>query len=95
MKIVVNRCFGGFSLSEKALAELGENWSEYGLYEEGRPWREDWRHDPKLVEVVERLGDEANGWSAKLEVVEIPDDVEWTIQEYDGQEWIAEKHRTW
>ena len=22
-------------------------------------------------------------------------DVEWYIEEYDGQEWVAEKHRTW
>ncbi len=25
----------------------------------------------------------------------IPDDVKWQIEEYDGLEWIAEKHRTW
>jgi hypothetical protein len=30
-----------------------------------------------------------------LEIVEIPDDVEYTIEEYDGLEHIAEKHRTW
>jgi hypothetical protein len=28
-------------------------------------------------------------------VVEIPDGIEWSIQEYDGLEWVAEKHRTW
>ena len=27
--------------------------------------------------------------------VEIPDDVEWQIEEYDGTEHISEKHRTW
>jgi hypothetical protein len=32
---------------------------------------------------------------AELEVVEIPDDVEWIIVDYDGMEHIAEKHRTW
>lgn len=30
-----------------------------------------------------------------LKVVSIPADVEWQIEEYDGAEWIAEKHRTW
>jgi len=30
-----------------------------------------------------------------LKVVEIPDDVEWNVQEYDGNEWVAEKHRIW
>jgi hypothetical protein len=44
---------------------------------------------------VEELGEAANGSYARLKVVEIPDDVEWTIKEYDGDEWIAEKHRTW
>jgi hypothetical protein len=28
-------------------------------------------------------------------VVTIPDDVAWTIEEYDGNEWVAEVHRTW
>jgi hypothetical protein len=27
--------------------------------------------------------------------VDIPDDVKWQIEEYDGNEWIAESHRTW
>ena len=53
------------------------------------------RDDPYLVQVVEELGSEANGRYAKLKVVEIPADVEWEIEEYDGSEWISEKHRTW
>ena len=54
------------------------------------------RDDPLLVRIVESLGTEkASSWASKLEVIEIPDDVEWTIQEYDGTEWIAEAHRTW
>lgn len=53
------------------------------------------RDDPALVETVEALGQEAYGTCAELSIVEIPDDVEWQIEEYDGREWIAEKHRTW
>ena len=30
-----------------------------------------------------------------LKVVEIPDDVEWEIEEYDGNEWVSEVHRCW
>jgi hypothetical protein len=50
---------------------------------------------PALVKVVEELGSAANGTFAKLSVVEIPDDVEFEISEYDGNEHVAEKHRTW
>ena len=53
------------------------------------------RDDPYLVAVVEELGKRANGRHAELSVVEIPADVDWVIEEYDGKEWVAEKHRTW
>jgi hypothetical protein len=53
------------------------------------------RNDKSLVEVVETLGERADGDCARLKIVEIPDDVEWQVEEYDGLEWIAEKHRTW
>ena len=52
------------------------------------------RDDSNLVQVVEELGDEANGDCAELKIVEIPDNIEWGIEEYDGAEWIAEVHRT-
>ena len=32
---------------------------------------------------------------AQLKIVEIPDDVKWIVEEYDGIELIAEVHRTW
>jgi len=53
------------------------------------------RDSPILIQVIEELKDEANGHCANLKVVEIPDDVDWTIEEYDGFEWVAEVHRTW
>jgi len=53
------------------------------------------RDDPCLVTVVRRLGSKANGDFAKLKVVEVPADVDWVISDYDGQEWVAEKHRIW
>jgi hypothetical protein len=60
---------------------------------DGRP---DDRSDPKLIQVIEELGSEkASGSCAKIALVEIPDDVEFTIEEYDGLEHVAEKHRTW
>jgi hypothetical protein len=41
------------------------------------------------------LGTQANAPVAKLKIVEIPASVEWQIEEYDGKEWVAERHRTW
>ena len=53
------------------------------------------RNDPLLVQVVEELGEKVNSRYSLLSIVDIPDDIEWTIDEYDGSEWVAEKHRTW
>jgi hypothetical protein len=53
------------------------------------------RSDPDLVAVVRELGDEAAGDHAQLDIVEVPDAVEWGIEEYDGMEWVAEAHRVW
>jgi len=54
------------------------------------------RDDPYLVRVVQELGGEAAGGAhSVLKIVEIPESVSWIIQEYDGLEWIAERHRTW
>ena len=53
------------------------------------------RDDATLVQVVEELGDRSHGEFARLKVVEIPDGVDWVIEEYDGRETIAETHRTW
>jgi len=53
------------------------------------------RDDKALVKVVKELGEKAGYRYSELKVVEIPEDVEWAIEEYDGMEWVAEKHRTW
>lgn len=90
MKVVINGCYGGFSLSaaaEKRFLELG------GKFENSS--RDIERNDPLLVQVVEEMGAQADGFCAKLRIVEIPDDVQWHVAEYDGSEWIAENHRTW
>lgn len=84
-KIVINRCYGGFSLSKEAADALGLA-SEY---------EDVARDDPRLVELVETWGARANGDLADLKVVEVPEDVAWEINEYDGMEWVAEVHRTW
>jgi hypothetical protein len=53
------------------------------------------RDDPALVTTVRQLGSKADGDYAKLKIVEVPADVAWQIDDYDGKEWVAEVHRTW
>lgn len=138
MKIVINRCFGGFGLSDKAMrryAELKgkklyleqdkrfeyiktywtvpeserpkpiENWAKASMkarvaYNQAHNSMTIYDHDiarddPALVQTVEELGQESSGMCAALAVVEVPDDVDWEISEYDGREHIAQKHATW
>lgn len=141
-KIVINNCYGGFSLSKECIERMFQikgkkvwveedtRYRSLGLVTvwtvppeerievlEGDAYRnltktqlqeynskyleQTWydreidRADPALVQAVEELGDAAGGSYAELKVVEIPDDVDWMIQEYDGMEHIAERHRTW
>ena len=117
MKVVINRCYGGFGLSHEAImrySELaglnlvsvtkekgfsfGPDYYIDGIVDDDHYWYyyNIERSDPKLIQVVEELGeDRASGRFAELKVVEIPDDVEFYVSEYDGNEWVAEKHRTW
>ena len=90
MKIVINNNYGGFGLSKEALALFNERSGAVVTWDFNIK-----RNDPILVEIVEQLGEAADGDFAELKVIEIPDDVQWQIEEYDGNEWIAEKHRTW
>jgi len=109
MKVVINTCFGGFSISRKAAEHMAaagskraqkelskskpDRFSGYG-YVNGMDGGYD-RIDPLLVGAVEALGSSASGSCSQLSVVEIPDGTDYTIEEYDGAEHIAEVHRTW
>jgi hypothetical protein len=53
------------------------------------------RDDLVLVNLVQELGKSSWGSHAKLKIVRIPADVDWQIDEYDGWEWVSERHRTW
>lgn len=136
MKVVINKCYGGFGISHEAVMLYLElagtpvfpehnkkyEWWDYWLVPvEERFVSKEWdeltvkekiefnektvaqrfdpheiaRDDKFLVQAVEQLGEAANNRYSELAVVEIPDDVEWHISEYDGEEWVAENHRTW
>jgi hypothetical protein len=86
MKVVLNKCYGGFRLSQAAFRMLDEinapkEYDEVYLYDN--------RHDQNLVRVVETLGHKAGSEYSKLEVVEWPDSVPYRIDEYDGMETIT------
>ena len=130
MKIVINRCYGGFGLSPQAIKRLVMKKSELVKKFPLKAWEQDFRENPTdigdgfkvpsvwytgaiakgdtvycidetkrshpdLVSVVEEMGRDAWGKYAKLKVVEIPDGVDWEIEEYDGVERIVEKRRAW
>ena len=98
MKIVINNCHGGFHLSEAAvrrMLELGyetdvnhETLIQYGNYNCDRT-------DPILLKVVEELGKAADGDCAELKIIEIPDDVDYEIMDYDGIEMVVDRNRCW
>lgn len=138
-KIAINKCFGGFGLSHKALMLYADlcGFKLFTFQEkrdssgslvtplENIPWDgtgkepyhinylklNDWsrrnepgvyfsvydiqRDDPNLIKVIEQLGEEASDRYARIQVVEIPDEVAWEIHDYDGQETIREQHRSW
>lgn len=95
MKVVINKCWGGFSLSKRAKREYvkRKNMKCKRGAEELCEWDIE-RSDPVLVSVVEELGEFANGEYARLRVVVVPDGVDWEVTEYDGMETVREKSRT-
>lgn len=74
-------------LSQKDLGPTTSNASlNPYLYYEG--YYESVRTDPVLVDVVERLGEEASGPFADLKIEEVSDRVRFEIREHDGFERI-------
>lgn len=104
-QVVINKCHGGFALSpeiiracakygnEIALAAIAENPESPEIYDDSIS-----REDPALIQAVREVPKELHGQHTTLKIVEIPNDLcnnTYTIEDYDGYEWIAEYHRTW
>lgn len=96
-------CFERIALNEETLlahyfvkdfgksAEISsKDYAKYELY-----LNADHREDPTLIEVVEELGAKASGDFGKLKVVEIPYDLDYVIDEYDGFETLHQKVQEW
>ena len=122
MKIAINKCFGGFSVSREVVDKLRTKGHKITVdgeyYNDGSGPCEKcddigyhldnddfciktkdhnylaYRNQPDLIEAIEESKD-PNGSCAEIKIVEIPDEVEWEIDEYDGIESIHEKHRIW
>jgi len=116
IEVVINNCYGGFSLSRKAFLALRKlkqpdalKEPDYGeKYEDGSVRQSMGnlegtgsfcsgikRNDPLFLRVVRRLGKKANGGCSSLKIIKIPAGVKWHVEEYDGNEWVAEDHRQW
>jgi hypothetical protein len=86
-----------FTINQDYYSMSKEDRNEYGrkyLEQIFRPYEIE-RTDPVLIQVVEELGDKAVKYGAKLKVVEIPDDVNWELNQDYGRERISEIGRTW
>jgi hypothetical protein len=83
-KVVLNKCYGGFDLSDKALELIAkrknttDRINHWGLK----------RDDADLIAVVEELGTEAEGHCSELRIEEFDEGVKYTISEYDGNESV-------
>lgn len=101
MKIVLNKDFGGFSVSEKVCKELKIGWDNYGYLDNKDLKIESdnylaYRSDIKLINAIEKIGlKESSGEGAHLKIVEVPDDIEWKLDYYGGIETIHEIHANW
>ena len=85
-KVAFNGCYGGFSLSNKAIERL----NELGiLFEHESRWNYNDmpRHHPLLIQVIEELGTEASDQYSNICISEI-DCPRYKIEEYDGSESV-------
>ena len=87
MKVLYNTCYGGFGFSKEFIEEFNNRHTE--RIHRLEAWHEE-RIDPDVITLFEEKGSEwSSGIHSKLKLMEIPDDVEFHIQEYDGTEEVS------
>lgn len=95
MQVVINLS-GTFSISSEAVEFIKKKIKDKNAKKTIGPYSFDNdRTNYLLIEAVKKLKKKASGIDADLKIVEIPDDIEWSIFGCSGSEWIGEKHRTW
>ena len=99
MKIVINKCFGGFGLCKEVMDFLDIEdiiFCTNSSFDITSDNSEAWRADARLIAAIEAVGvEKAGSYYAELKIVEIPEGVDWRIDQYDGMEHIYEVHRCW
>ena len=90
MKILLNKCYGGFSISKNAVVDVGLG----DKYEDAIfDWvhDDDLRYNEDIIKLYEEKGSAyISGSFARLELVEIPDEAtDYKFYEYDGREWVV------
>ena len=82
MKVLYNAKYGGFSFSDAFVDEFKKRHPEKKC--------KNGRTDPDVIALFEEMGSErSSGRCANLQIEEIPDDVEFEIDEYDGMETVS------
>ena len=96
MKIAINTEYGTFSLSDVAMQEIIKRKGVAFIYgEDFHPGFDKYRTDTDLIAVIEELGWQAWGFGAHIEIVEIPDGIEYEIFERSGSELVMEIGHFW
>ena len=134
MKVILNKCYGGFHPSHEAYRfyaakkglglyayelgpdlrchrakDLSSRFLTYFTKDQGdvidgsreASWDDHlyldstYREDPTLIAAVETLGPAASSYLSKLVVVEIPDGMEYVIDDYDGVETLHQRVEEW
>lgn len=106
-RIVIGMDHSGFALSHEALLWLREHGDAEALAEPFQPMDKDgvdrrryWIFDDRrdhllLIQCLEELGDKAAAGLVTLQIVDIPDDIQWFVTDDEGCEYIEEEHRRW
>lgn len=84
MKVVINTCYGGFSLPDEICKKLSINQNLF--YESEKSIRT----NKELIRMIEEDPEEFSKMvCTELAVVDIPDEAtDWEITDYDGQETV-------
>ena len=83
--IVYNACFGGFGLSDQAIARYAEI---KGVHPASIYHRDIPRNDPVLLQVALELKSRANTVFSSLQIEYLPKGTRYRIAEYDGLEAV-------